>query len=90
MGSVCTDSLDRKLGAPGQEQAAEIVWRAAGADDRLGCAAAVRVYPVTRPGLLMAQATLPGLQGMLRPVFAPPVTVVRTRLTRTVRAHRLG
>ena len=40
-----------------------------------------RVYPVTRPGWLMAQATLPGLPGMLRPVFAPPVTVVPTRLT---------
>lgn len=41
----------------------------------------VRVYPVTRPGLLMAQATLPGLPGVLRPVFAPPATVVPTRLT---------
>ena len=50
----------------------------------------VRVYPVTRPGLLMAQATLPGLQGVLWLVFAPLATVVRTRLTRTVRAHRLG
>ena len=29
----------------------------------------------------MAQATLPGLPGVLRPVFAPPATVVPTRLT---------
>ncbi len=38
----------------------------------------------------MAQATLPGLPGVLKPVFAPLATVVRTRLTTTVRAHRLG
>ena len=41
----------------------------------------VRAYPVTRPGWLIAQATLPGLPGVLRPVFALPATVVPTRLT---------
>ena len=30
-----------------------------------------RAYPVTRPGLLMAQATLPGLLSVLRPVVVP-------------------
>jgi len=37
-------------------------------------------YPVTRPGLLMARATLPGLLSVLRPVVVP---------TRSCRLHRL-
>ena len=45
-----------------------------------GASPRVRAYPVTRPGLLMAQATLPGLLSVLRPVVVP---------TRSCRLHRL-
>jgi hypothetical protein len=55
-----------------------------------GASPRVRAYPVTRPGLLMAQATLPGLLSVLRPVVVPPAAVVSTASPRTVSPRRLG
>ena len=55
-----------------------------------GASPHVRAYPVTRPGWLMAQPTLPGLLSVLRPVVVSTRSCRLHRLTRTVSARRLG